>query len=488
MEPEHTDATHRVMDTQQKAQEINLDNGKYGTFAEIGAGQEVARWFFRATGASGTIAKSISAYDMQVSDAIYGPTERYVSQQRLNHMLDHEFGLMQERLTKKRGSNTRFFSYANTVAARGFKRKEDGQGWMGIRFQTDPNSPPSDIVLHVRLMDPTNLQEQEAAGIVGVNLIHAALYHHHNPDQIIASLMDGLSPDRVEIGMIRFSGHAFQEVDNRIMSLQLVERGLTQAAIFDVNGGVIHAADVLYRKPIIVERGSFRPVTRTTLHMLQSALKQFSTDPKLSGLGHPVVLFEMTLKNLSDGGVIDHKDFLERVDMLGAVGAGLGEDYHVMVSNYAEFHRLAGYLFRYTKYPIGVAMGMPTLRELFEEKYYSDLEGGILESFGRLFKNDLRLYVYPQLDPANGHLVTVSNCPVPRHLTHLYTYLLQKESICGLDDFNESFLAWHSRDVLARIRAGDPTWENLVPPQVADIIKQRALLGCKAAGLTSALN
>lgn len=488
MEPGHPEAPHRLTDTQQKAQEINLDSGTYGTFAEIGAGQEVARWFFRATGASGTIAKSISAYDMAVSDAIYGPTERYVSQQRLSHMLDHEFGLMQERLASKRGGNMRFFSYANTVAARSFKRKEDGQGWMGIRFQTEPMLPPSDIILHLRLTDPTNLQQQEVAGIVGVNLIHAALYHHQQPEEILASLMDGLSPERVEIGMIRFSGHAFKHVDNRVMSLALVELGLTQAALFDANGEVIHAADVLYRKPILVERGSFRPVTRTTLHMLQSALKQFSAEPRLKELGHPVVLFEMTLKNLTDSGGIDHKDFLERVDILGAVGAGLGEDYHIMVSNYSEFHRLAGYLFRYTKSPIGVAMGMPTLRELFEEKYYADLDGGILESFGRLFKNDLRLYVYPQLDPANGNLVTVSNCPVPRHLTHLYTYLLQQESICGLSDFNESFLVYHSRDVLARIRAGDPTWENLVPQQVADVIKRRALLGYKAAGLTPVQN
>lgn len=359
MEGEH-------LDTQQKAQQVNFDRSKYGAFAEIGAGQEVARWFFRAGGAAGTISKSMSAYDMAVSDAIYGPADRYVSRQRLNKMLEHEYELMYERLAKQRGASTKFFVFADTVAARSYTRKEDGNGWMGIRFQTEPLAPPNDIIIHVRLLDQDNLLQQEALGVVGVNLIYGAMYLHEHPEKLIRTLLDNLSTNRVEVDMIKFSGPVFATVDNRVMSLQLVEQGLTNAAMFNADGEVVNAADMLYKKPILIERGSFRPITKTTLHMLQSAMAQFVQEPQVQG-EEVVVLFEMTLKNLTDSGTIDHKDFLERVDMLGAVGKT------VIVSNYAEYHRLASYLFRYTKKLVGVVMGVPTLKELFR-KYYADLE------------------------------------------------------------------------------------------------------------------
>ncbi len=458
------------LDTQQKAQQVNFDRSKYGAFAEIGAGQEVARWFFRAGGAAGTISKSMSAYDMAVSDAIYGPADRYVSRQRLNKMLEHEYDLMYERLTKQRGASTKFFVFADTVAARSYTRKEDGNGWMGIRFQIEPLAPPSDIIIHVRLLDQDNLLQQEALGVVGVNLIYGAMYLHEHPEKLISTLLDNLSPNRVEVDMIKFSGPAFAKVDNRIMSLQLVQQGLTNAAMFNADGEVVNAADVLYKKPILIERGSFRPVTKTTLHMLQSAMAQFVQEPQVQG-EEVVVLFEMTLKNLTDSGVIDHKDFLERVDMLGAVGKT------VIISNYAEYHRLATYLFRYTKKLVGVVMGVPTLKELFEEKYYADLEGGILESFGRLFKNDLKLYAYPYKDPANNCILTANNLRVASHLGHLYAYLIENQFIVGLRDYQDESLDIFSRDVLAKIRAGDTKWESMVPPQVSKLIKERKLLG-----------
>lgn len=458
------------LDTQQKAQQVNFDRSKYGAFAEIGAGQEVARWFFRAGGAAGTISKSMSAYDMAVSDAIYGPADRYVSRQRLNKMLEHEYDLMYERLTKQRGASTKFFVFADTVAARSYTRKEDGNGWMGIRFQTEPLAPPNDIIIHVRLLDQDNLLQQEALGVVGVNLIYGAMYLHEHPEKLISTLLDNLSPNRVEVDMIKFSGPVFATVDNRVMSLQLVEQGLTNAAMFNADGEVVNAADVLYKKPILIERGSFRPVTKTTLHMLQSAMAQFVQEPQVQG-EEVVILFEMTLKNLTDSGVIDHKDFLERVDMLGAVGKT------VIISNYAEYHRLASYLFRYTKKLVGVVMGVPTLKELFEEKYYADLEGGILESFGRLFKNDLKLYAYPYKDPTNNCILTANNLRVAPHLGHLYAYLIENQFIVGLRDYHEESLDIFSRDVLAKIRAGDSQWESMVPPQVSRMIKERKLLG-----------
>ncbi len=464
--------------TEQKALQINLDPNKYGTFAEIGAGQEVARWFFRVGGAAGTIAKTISAYDMLVSDAIYGPSDRYVSRQRLQSMLDHEYALLLERLGAKRGASTRFFAFANTVAARSYSRHDEAHGWMGVRFQTAPQSDPSDMIIHVRMLDTENVQEQEALGIIGVNLIYAACCYFADPQTVIASLMDNLSRDRIEVDMIKLTGPAFQKVDNRLMALQLVTQGLTDSAMFTAAGEVVQAAEVLYKKPILVERGSFRPVTKVTIDMLSCAQAQFVQEPQARG-EEIVVLMEMTLRNLTgDAGVIDHKDFLDRVDLLGSLGKT------VLISNYARYFRLASYLSRYTKKMIGIAMGVPSLREVFEEKYYTDLEGGILEAFGRLFKNDLRLYVYPFQDPTTGSIITAGNLQVAPHLRHLYSHLLDNHLIHSIRDFNDAFLPIFSREVLAQIQSGDSAWEIMVPPQVAHIIKERRLFGYRS-GVTS---
>ena len=466
--------------THQKALQINLDQTKYGTFAEVGAGQEVARWFFRVGGASGTIAKSISAYDMVISDAIYGPSERYVSRRRLTTMLDHEYGLLTERLQSQRGDTTRFFVFADTVAAQSFTRREDWHGWMGVRFQDEPRGAPSEIIMHVRMWDKENLQQQEALGILGVNLVYGALYHHNDIDQFLKTLIDDLTIDRVEVDMIKFSGPAFESVDNRLVTLRLVQDGLTNAAMFTAGGEVVQAAEVLYKKPILVERGSFRPVTNVTLDMLNNAQAQFIQEPGVQG-EDLVVLMEMTLKNLTESGEIDHRDFLDRVDILGTLGKT------VLISNYGAYFRLASYLFRYTRKNIGIVMGVPSLREIFDEKYYSDLEGGILESFGRLFKNDLRLYVYPLRDAATGSVITARNIRVAPHLQHLYAYLLENNYIQSICDYRPEYLPILSRDVLSRIKSGDATWETMVPSQVAKIIRERRLLGYKtaAAGVTA---
>lgn len=460
--------SREVLGTHQKALQINLDSSQYGTFAEIGAGQEVARWFFRVGGASGTVAKTISAYDMTVSDAIYGKCERYVSRQRLQTMLDHEYGLILERLQAKRGHDTKFFVFANTVVARSYTRRDDAHGWMGIRFQTGPNSEPSDIIIHVRLLDKENVQEQESLGCIGVNLVHGALHSHHDPAALIASLLDNLTTAHVEVDLIKFTGPAFPRLDNRLMALQLVEKGLTKAAMFRADGEVVQPAEVLYKKTILVERGSFRPVTKTTMDMLECAAAQFVQDPKVQG-EDVVILTEMTLHNLIEGDKIDHQDFLDRVDILGALGKT------VLISNYGEYHRLAAYLFLFTKKMIGIAMGVPSLRELFEEKYYTDLEGGILESFGRLFKNDLKLYVYPMREPTTGALITADNLRVAPNLRHLYAHLLENRYLESLRDINEQCLPIFSRDVLDRIREGDSSWEEMVPDKVARIIKERRL-------------
>jgi hypothetical protein len=458
--------------THQKALQINLDPSKYGTFAEIGAGQEVARWFFRVGGAAGTIAKTISAYDMTISDAIYGHAERYVSRQRLETMLHHEYGLLQERLAEKRGATTRFFVFADTVVARSYSRHDDAHGWLGIRFQTEPGQEPSQIIVHVRLWDKENLPEQEALGILGVNLLHGTLYLHEDPHTLIESLVDNVGAERTEVDMIQFSGPAFARVDNRLMALQLVQSGLTNAALFTSDGQVMQPADALYKKCILVERGSFRPVTKVTLDMLRCAQALFVQEPNVQG-EEVLTLMEMTLKNLTDGDKIDPQDFLDRVDILSALGKT------VLISDFGEYHRLAAYFFRYTKKMIGIAMGVPTLKEIFDEKYYADLSGGILESFGRMFKNDLKLYVYPLLDAKTGALISAANLRVAPNLRHLHAYLVENHFIEGLRDYDETALSIFSRDVLQRLRKGDKTWETMVPLQVAQIIRKRNLFGCK---------
>ncbi|MBM3846554.1 MAG: TonB-dependent receptor [Verrucomicrobia bacterium] len=463
--------------THQKALQINLDAAKYGTFAEIGAGQEVARWFFRVGGAAGTIAKSMSAYDMTISDAIYGKSDRYVSRERLGKMLEYEFQLMLERLDAKRGENTKFFVFSDTVAAKSFKGTGDCHGWLGIRFQDSPRSAASEIIIHVRMLDRENLQQQEALGIIGVNLIYGALYYHSDSTKLITSLMDDLTRERVEVDMIKATGPAFKGADNRVLSLQLVQQGLTSAAMFTANGEVVQAADVLYKKPILVERGSFRPVTHVTMDMLHCAQAQFVQEPGVAG-EEVVVLMEMTLKNLEDQGTINYQDFLDRVDILGTLGKT------VLISNYLEFYKLAAYLHRYTKKMIGIALGVPTLREIFDEKYYVDLEGGILESFGRLFKNDLKVYAYPLQDHATRSVITAGNLRVAPNLRHLYEYLQQNHFIQGMRDTNEKYLPIFSRTVLKQLKAGDPAWETAVPPQVAKIIKERKLLGYPGNPLT----
>ncbi len=458
------------LDTHQKALQVNLDNTKYGTFAEIGAGQEVARWFFRVGGAAGTIAKSISAYDMTVSDAIYGPSPRYVSRARLETMLDYEFRLLTERLATKRGENTRFFAFADTVAAKSFTRQDDSNGWMGIRFQAQPGAEPSQIILHVSLLDRENLLQQEVIGVLGVNLIHGALYESGGSVALVRTLLDDLTVDRVEVDMIEFSGPAFAQVDNRLMSLELVHCGLSSAAMFTADGKVVQPAEAFYKRPILLIRGSFRPVTNVTVDMLQCALAQFVQEP-LNKDEKVMVVTEMTLNNLLTGDDIDNRDFLDRVDILGTLGRP------VLITNFGEFYRLANYLQRKTTKLIGLIMGVPTLREIFEEKYYTHLAGGILESFGRLFKNDLKLYTYPFRDPATQAIITAGNLRVSSRLQHLYDYLLENQHIQPLRDYHPEHMSTFSRDVYRRMQEGDPSWVHDVPPGVAFLICQRHLLG-----------
>lgn len=460
----------RETGTHQKALRINLDQQKHGTFAEIGAGQEVARWFFHVGGAAGTVAKTISAYDMAVSDSLYGRSNRYVSRERLEAILLQEFGLLVQELTDRRPTGTTFFVFADTLATRSFTRHEEGHGWMGIRFQHEVGAQPSEIILHVRMLDTDNAREQEAIGVLGVNLLYGAWYHGLEPEILIASLMDGLTQERIEIDLIRFSGPCFSSVDNRLMILQLLVQGFTGAVMFTASGEVVQPAEVLYRKPVVVERGSFRPVTNLTIDMIERAKALFSGEI-MNGTGEPVVVLEMTLKNLLQGDKLDHADFLARADVLGGLG------YDVMITSYGPYFQLAKCLRGYTRASIVFALGVPGLKELLDPKYYIDLPGGILEGLGQLFCENVKLCVYPSRDPVSGKLLTLRDVDVDPHIHRLHQYLLEESMMVPIENVDERELHIFPQDVLSRIHSGDPSWEQMVPRSAVDIIKTRGLFG-----------
>jgi hypothetical protein len=458
-----------AVDTLQKALRINLDPRWYGTIAEIGAGQEVARWFFRAGGAAGTVAKSISAYDMAVSDAVYGKSGRYVSMGRLQAMLDHEFELNIARLSEDSGDSHAFFAFADTVVARSYRGGNECHGWMGVKFQSHPRDEPSQIVLHVRMLDTEAALQQEALGIVGVNLLHAAFFHHHEPDGLVESLLDRLTTGRIEIDMIEFKGIEFRSVDNRLMALKLVQVGLSGAAMFGPDRTVLQPSEVLRKKAILVGRGSFRPPTVVNMDMFATARAKFEADPAVAER-EILEIAELTMANLLAGsGDVDRRDFLARADLLAACGMT------VLISDYVEYHRLAAYLAWRTDGRIGMVMGVPSLMDLFNEDNYTQLPGGILESFGRMFKNDLKLFVYPML--RDGVTTTIDNLAVGDDLQPLYDYLARRGSFVDLDNYKPDYLPILSRDVLRRIASGDQLWESQVPAEVSALIKKRGFFG-----------
>jgi hypothetical protein len=455
--------------TAEKALKINLDLNRFGTFAEIGAGQEVARWFFHVGKAAGTIAKSISAYDMAISDGLYGATGHYVSRGRLQAMLTAEFDQLKKGFPKERAGQRALFAFADTLATRSHSGPA-GQGWMGVRFQLRPGDECSDIIIHIRMLDSESVHEQEAVGIAGVNLTYGAFYLSHDPQTLIASLMDGLSRRRLEVDMIKFAGPAFAGLDNRLMSLQLMEGSLTDAVMFNSEGEPVQPSEVLWGRPVLIERGSFRPVTNVTLEMLARAEGQLKVDHG-DHWEEPVVLMEITLKNLMGAGTVDHADYLARVDVLRALGKT------VMISNFTRFDCVTAYLRGSTQNWIAMVAGIPTLQEICLDKYYADLDGGLLEGLGRLFHGPVTLLVYPTRAEASGDLMTADNLSVQAEYRSLYAYFLENRRIESIRDFDPAQLHVTPGEVLRKLQAGDPAWEQLVPAAVAGLIKQGGLFG-----------
>ncbi len=455
----------------QKALRINLDDNIYGSMVEIGAGQEVARQFFRAGSASGTIAKTMSAYDKDFSDAIYGKEEdgRYVCKDRLMNMLDHEYGLLEERLDRKSFPDRKYFAFADTVTTLNYVKTNQGHGWIGVRFQKDSNKKWNEIIIHVNLHDQDAKLQQETVGILGTNLLHACFYLTE-PKEILKELYDNLSRSNLDIDMVNFFGPDFKNVDNRLLSLSLVKEGMTDGVIFTPDGLNHQPSEILYKKNILTLRGSFRPVTKVNIDMLENGLKEFKADKKVKQ-ENIQVLFEITLSNLKAAGEVDEQDFLDRVDILCSLG------YTVMISNFRKYYKVIEYLSQFTASRMGLIIGVDNLIEMFEEKYYRNLNGGIMEAFGIIFTRDIKIYLYPFKPSNNSEFLNSTNIPIHPRVKALYQYLFVNKRIIDLD-YNEEVLSIFSRKVLQLLHENKQgEWEHMVPEGVDEIIKEKCLFG-----------
>ncbi|GGK52861.1 MULTISPECIES: TonB-dependent receptor [Flavobacteriaceae] len=463
---------NEVKSSKVKALKVNLNKRTYGTFAEIGAGQETVRHFFRAGGASGTIAKAMSAYDKDFSDAIYGVEEdgRYVTENRLKKMLAYEIEVIEERLNRKTHPDNIFFTYANTVTTIDFVKKFKGHGWVGIKFQLDPLEDYSEIILHVRFKETDAKLQQETLGILGVNLIYGAFYLNDKPKELLKSLYDNLHKVQLEIDMINFSGPRFSYVDNRLMSLLLVRNGMTNAVMFGPDGNNLLPAQQLYRANILALRGSFRPVTKVNMNMYKLAQQMFINESKVKE-ENAKIIFEITLTNLSSEGEIDERDFLDRAELLCSLGQ------NVMITDFQEYYKLVEYFSEFTKERIALAMGVYSFVQIFNEKYYRNLSGGILEAFGKLFFKDLKVYLYPLKDQRTGEIKTSENLKVHPRMKELYKFFKYNGKVVDIKDFDPEILEVFSKKVLDMISNGVHGWEEMLPKGIAETIKSERLFG-----------
>ncbi len=457
-----------------KSLRINLNENIYGSFAEIGAGQETVRNFFQAGGASGTIAKAMSAYDKDFSDSIYGIENdgRYVTESRLKKMLTHEISLIEERVPREKNPSRLFFAYANTVATIDFAKKFKGHGWVGIKYQIEPEGDYNEILLHIRFHENEATLQQNTLGILGVNLIYGAFYKFNEPKNLLRYLYDHIDKDKIEIDTINFSGPQFESVDNRLMSLQLVKNSMTEAVMFGPDGNNILPASILYKKNILALRGSYRPVTKVNIDMYEKSLDIFKQEKRVDE-NNTIVIFEITLSNLRAEGEIDEEDFMSRARLLCSLG------HIVMISNFQEYYKLVEYFSAYTKKRMGLALGVNNLIDIFDEKYYRHLSGGILEAFGKLFFKDLKVYLYPMLNPKNGEYTNSENLKVHPRMKELYKFFKHNGKVVDIEDFDKDNLNIFSRKVLKMLENKENGWEKLLPTGVSEIIKQKELFGYK---------
>lgn len=452
-----------------KALKINLNTFIYGTFAEIGAGQEVARHFFRVGSASGTIAKTMSAYDKNFSDTIYGKEAngQYVSEERLDKMLKHEIQLLEKRIPKETHPNKLFFTLANTVATIDFAKRYKGHGWMGIRFQIEPQQEYSEISLHLRFKQNEARLQQEVLGIIGVNLVYGAFYSHDTPRKLLRYLYDHIDHSALEIDTVNFSGPIFKDVDNRLMSLELIRNNMTDAVMFNKDGENVLPSRILYKKNILTLRGSFRPVTKVNIDMFEKSYEIFIRESRVAE-GNTQVIFEITLSNLlsnSEDGEIDEKDFMDRAKLLCSLG------HTVMISQFQEYYRLVSYLRNYTKNQMALSMGVDNFMKIFNEHYYSNVQGGILEAFGKMFLDNVKVYLYPLRHWETGQIINSNNLKLEPRMKDFYKFFKYNNKVIDVIDYEPDYLNIYSRKVLQQIRNGETGWETKLPEGIAEMIK-----------------
>tara|TARA_B100000963_G_scaffold361435_1_gene396857 strand:+ start:146014 stop:147447 length:1434 start_codon:yes stop_codon:yes gene_type:complete len=468
------DFEKRRPSVESKALRINLNPSIYGTFAEIGGGQEVARHFFRVGAASGTVAKTISAYDKNFSDNIYGEEEdgRYVTEIRLEKMLEYEMNLLENRIKKSDNPNKIFFTYANTVATIDFTKKYKGHGWMGLKFQTKPNESYSEVILHVRFHQTNAKLQQEDLGIIGVNLIYGCFYKHDNPKKLLKYLYDHVDKDSIEIDTINFKGPLFKNVDNRLISLELIKNNMTKAVMFNPEGNNVLPSRILYKKNILALRGSFRPVTKVNIDMFEKSLKIFMKEKEVNE-NNTQVIFEITLSNLMESGEIDEKDFMDRAKLLCSMGKT------VMISNFKEYYKLVDYFSNYTKQKLGLTMGISSLVEVFNENYYKDIDGGILEAFSKMFHDNVKVFLYPIYDK-KGNIVNSNNLKLDPRMKDFYKFFKYNEKFIDITDYEEEFLNIFSRVILKEIKDNKTkNWKNKLPEGISEIIIKNNMFGYK---------
>ncbi|EJF52273.1 hypothetical protein SapgrDRAFT_0529 [Saprospira grandis DSM 2844] len=461
----------QFLETEQKALEINLDPRIYGSFAEIGAGQEVARYFFKVGAAAGTIAKTISAYDKVVSDDIYGrePSGRYVCESRLYRMLDHEYELLLDRLSGQR-PDLCLFAFADTITTINYHRTIKGQGWMGMRFQLSPHAEPNEIVLHIELQDGNANLQQQAVGILGVNLLYACYRYHADYKELLASLLDKLE-DRIRIDVVRMKGPDFEHIDNRLLLLSLVEQKLTDVAVFDKKGQPVHISEFLYKKNLLLVRGNYNPSTLLSLDMIRASAAQFRADFSRRAMDC-FVMTEMTLHSLQgEENTTDEKNFLERARLLNYLGQ------YVMITDCDRYHKLIQYAFDYRIQHLGLVLENNLLLSLLSGKYERNKDGRLLTAFGEVFTRSVTLYAYPELKEGSGELLQTHNLPIPEGMRNLYQHLLDQRQIRDVEGYNEDVLHIRSREALRKIQAAEEGWEAMLSDRVARYIQERGAFG-----------
>lgn len=457
--------------TQQKALKINLDPKIYGTFAEIGAGQDVAGNFFKAGAASGTVAKSISAYDMIFSDNIYGKEKsgRYVCKSRVEKMVQYEYDLVVERLNDSR-EDTKFFAFANTVAARNFHGTNESHGWLALRFQHEVGAEFSEVILHVRMHDNSNLLQQKALGILGVNMLYASFYHNSSMDHFVDTLMEELGRERIELDMISATGPSFDVFDNRLLNLKLLQNGITDAVLFNSKGEVTLASDELYKKDILIARGSYRPPTHVNMDLLKVGTSNFSKDIKKDEKDI-IRLAEITITNINSAGEFAHEDFLARVDLLTSINQP------VMITNFPQYFKLSNYLQRFKPKNIAIVLGAYNFLQIFDNEY-NQVSGETLEALGLLFRPNVCIYLYPfREENRSDELINLASMKVCEENTPLLEYVKSKAQVKDLIGVEDKYLHIYSRKVLKMITSGEPGWEKYVPEIISKTINEKCLFG-----------